>query len=147
MCVRVFSESVMMKHSLDFVFDSKSSICITDMMETFQMYFAGLKKSVLKFSIGLGMELVSASFFKTWNSSGQSGGRLAAKRARRRKKARSTCFQEAYSRSDEITGSVLSETLDYIRRLILGTAYEKREVVRREQQLCSGLPAEQLELR
>jgi hypothetical protein len=41
----------------------------------------------------------------------------------------------------------MAETLEYVRRLVLGTAYEKREVVRREQLLSSGLPDHQLELR
>jgi hypothetical protein len=59
-------------------------------------------------------------------------------------------FDQAYSQiynSDEATASVLSETLDYIRRLILGTAYEKQEAMRREQLLDAGLPPQQLELR
>jgi len=53
----------------------------------------------------------------------------------------------AFRRSGEKSACVLTETLEFVRRLVVGTAYEKREVLRREQLLSSGLPDHQLELR
>ena len=106
-------------------------------------------KCILELTAGLRLELTPAAFFKTWKTRTTASlpSQLSAKKARRRKKARSTCFHAAYSQSSEATASVLSVTLDYVRRLILGTAYERGEVVRRERLLHSGLSGQQLELR
>ncbi len=60
---------------------------------------------------------------------------------------RKLIWTTVFRRHGEKSASVMAETLEYVQRLVLGTAYEKREVVRREQLLSSGLPGHQLELR
>jgi hypothetical protein len=102
-----------------------------------------LSNLILRFQI----EISPVAFYKTWRTSSRLSNQLHERKPRRRKRVSSKYLHEAYSQNNEATASVLSETLDYVRRLILGTVYEKREVMRREQLLDAGLPPQQLELR
>jgi hypothetical protein len=54
-----------------------------------------LQKCPLKISIGLNIELIPSVFFTTWKTSSYAG-QLAARKARRKKKAVPDRFEKAY---------------------------------------------------